>query len=456
MNKYEVIGVVGEGAYGVVLKCRNKETNEVVAVKKFKESEDDEIVRKTTLREVKVLRTLKQENIVNLKEAFRRKAKLYLVFEYVEKNLLEVLEEKPAGLDPSLVRLFIYQLVKAISFCHMNNVIHRDIKPENLLIDPEALRNATANGGPNTLKLCDFGFARFMPQSGGKLDGMTDYVSTRWYRAPELLLGSTSYGKEVDQWAIGCIMGELVDGQPLFPGESDIDQLYIIQRLLGPLTQDQMDMFLRNPRFVGLKFPDMSRPEHVELKYKGKLTGHALSFMKALLQMDPADRMSGTDCLNHPYFEGIEDPSPLRINNAHLAGVTSSRVSTPSSEAQREKSKSDKKSSHRVSKATSGASHSHNTSSHPGSGGGKEEEEERERQRRDQRRRENEARLLRERHEEDERDRDRERERERQRQQALAEIEREAARARALRAERQRELERKAQEERERHNLESG
>lgn len=110
MNKYEVLGVVGEGAYGVVLRCRNKDTGEIVAIKKFKESEDDEIVRKTTLREVKILRMLKHENIVELREAFRRKGKLYLVFEYVEKNLLEILEQHSSGLPPELVRKYIYQV----------------------------------------------------------------------------------------------------------------------------------------------------------------------------------------------------------------------------------------------------------------------------------------------------------------------------------------------------------
>lgn len=110
MNKYEVLGVVGEGAYGVVLRCRNKDTGEIVAIKKFKESEDDEIVRKTTLREVKILRMLKHENIVELREAFRRKGKLYLVFEYVEKNLLEILEQHSSGLPSELVRKYIYQV----------------------------------------------------------------------------------------------------------------------------------------------------------------------------------------------------------------------------------------------------------------------------------------------------------------------------------------------------------
>ncbi|KAK3281501.1 hypothetical protein CYMTET_10709 [Cymbomonas tetramitiformis] len=452
MNKYEVLGVVGEGAYGVVLKCRNKETNEVVAVKKFKESEDDEIVRKTTLREVKVLRSLKQENIVNLKEAFRRKSKLYLVFEYVEKNLLEILEERPNGLDPLVVRHFIYQLVKAIAFCHMNNVIHRDIKPENLLIDPEALRNnfqPTSNCA--TLKLCDFGFARFMP-TGSKDSVMTDYVSTRWYRAPELLLGATSYGMEVDQWAIGCIMSELLDGQPLFPGESDIDQLYIIQRLLGPLTQEQMDLFLRNPRFVGLKFPDMSKPELIENKYAGKLSGHALSFLKGLLQMEPSDRMSGLECINHPYFEGVEDPNPLPTKLVGAGGSSSSsssRATTPAAEnPSSAKSRTSTAGDHSDRKVGSAGlkargSHRPHKSSSNGAGAGTNDEDEAARLR-EKRVRENTARLMREREEEELREKEREREREHQRQAALEHIEREAARARQARAreqERQRQME---------------
>jgi cyclin-dependent kinase-like len=293
MNKYEVLGIVGEGAYGVVLKCRNKDNSEIVAIKKFKESEDDEIVRKTTLREVKVLRMLRQRNIVHLMEAFRRKGKLYLVFEYVEKNLLEVLEEKPNGLTSDLVRRYIYQLCRAINFCHQNNVIHRDIKPENLLVNPD-----------HTLKLCDFGFARTITHPGQQL---TDYVATRWYRAPELLLGSTNYDKTVDMWAVGCIMGELIDGQPMFPGESEIDQLYIIQKVLGPLTSDQMEMFLRNPRFLGLKFPDMTRPETLQRKYVGKLTKRAYSMMSLFVKRDPKDRPTAAECLENAFFHGLKE-----------------------------------------------------------------------------------------------------------------------------------------------------
>ncbi|ETW05182.1 CMGC/CDKL protein kinase [Aphanomyces invadans] len=305
MNKYEVLGIVGEGAYGVVLKCRNKENGEVVAIKKFKESEDDEIVRKTTLREVKLLKMLKQENIVNLKEAFRRKGKLYLVFEYVERNLLEVLEEKPTGLDPELVRRYIYQLSRAIHYCHENGVVHRDIKPENLLVNPNS---------DHSLRLCDFGFARMIAESQSQ--ELTDYVATRWYRSPELLLGSTKYGKSVDIWAIGCIMGELLDGQPLFPGESEIDQLYMIQKMLGPLTPDHMELFLSNPRFAGLKFPDMTRPETLQKRFVGKIPKRALGFLKGAIQLGPDERMTATECINHPYFEGLEkEMDELKWNN---------------------------------------------------------------------------------------------------------------------------------------------
>ena len=107
------------------------------------------------------------------------------------------------------------------------------------------------------LKLCDFGFARVVSKPTEEL---TDYVATRWYRAPELLLGSTNYGLGVDMWAIGCILGEISDGQPIFPGDSEVDQLYMIQKVLGPLTNEHLELFMSNNRFAGLKFPDMSKP----------------------------------------------------------------------------------------------------------------------------------------------------------------------------------------------------
>ncbi|CAE8592802.1 unnamed protein product [Polarella glacialis] len=141
---------------------------------------------------------------------------------------------------------------------------------------------------------------------------MTDYVATRWYRAPELLLGSTHYGKDVDIWAVGCIMGELTDGQPLFAGESEVDQLFVIQKVLGPLTPEHMEMFLRNPRFLGIQFPDVSRPETLEKRYVRKMPKLQMQLLKGVLAMEPRRRLSARDTLRMPWFEGIKLPRSLR------------------------------------------------------------------------------------------------------------------------------------------------
>uniref|UniRef100_A0A3Q1ECG5 Cyclin-dependent kinase-like 5 n=1 Tax=Acanthochromis polyacanthus TaxID=80966 RepID=A0A3Q1ECG5_9TELE len=299
MNKFEVLGIVGEGAYGVVLKCRHKETNEIVAIKKFKDSEENEEVKETTLRELKMLRTLKQENIVELKEAFRRRGKLYLVFEYVEKNMLELLEELPNGVPSEKARSYIFQLIKAIHWCHKHDIVHRDIKPENLLISSD-----------DVLKLCDFGFARNL--SEGTDANYTEYVATRWYRSPELLLGAP-YGKAVDMWSVGCILGELSDGQPLFPGESEIDQLFTIQKVLGPLPPEQMKLFYNNPRFHGLRFPAVNHPQTLERRYLGIIGGGLLDLLKSLLLLNPTERFLTEQSLNHHAFQTlrlVERPGP--------------------------------------------------------------------------------------------------------------------------------------------------
>lgn len=319
MNKYDVLNVVGEGAYGVVLKCKNKDTNETVAIKKFKESEEDEAVRKTTLREVKILRIMKHENIVQLKEAFRRKGKLYLVFEFVEKSMLDILEEKSSGVEVETVRLLTFQLLRAIEYCHRHDVIHRDIKPENLLINP----------ADNALRLCDFGFARSV--QGDAM--LTDYVATRWYRAPELLLGSCQYGKDVDLWAVGCIMGELTDGQPLFAGESEVDQLFVIQKVLGQLSREHMEMFLRNPRFLGIQYPDVSRPETLEKRYVHKMKHPQMQLLKAVLQMEPRKRLPAREALRAPWFEGIKLPRSLRPPSQSQSQGTRTRPESSSSVA---------------------------------------------------------------------------------------------------------------------------
>ena len=192
---------------------------------------------------------------------------------------------------------------------HAAGYVYRDIKPENLLVDDS-----------KRLKLCDFGFARRIDvadargNSRGK-DPLTDYVATRWYRAPELLLGQpyagadgattrTGYGQPVDMWAVGCLMGELTDGEPLFPGDSDVDQLRLLQRCLGRLTPGQMMAFSLNPNNAGVTFDDLrdAEPEGLDARYAGKMSTLELDFCGRLLTMNPKERITGEECLRHPYL----------------------------------------------------------------------------------------------------------------------------------------------------------
>ncbi|XP_052068888.1 cyclin-dependent kinase-like 2 isoform X3 [Mytilus californianus] len=288
MEKYENLGLVGEGSYGMVLKCRHKETGQLVAIKKFLESEDDKMVKKIALREVRMLKQLRHDHLVNLIEVFRRKKRLYLVFEFVDHTVLDELEKCPNGLDENTVRRILWQVLKGVEFCHVHNIIHRDVKPENILVSKSGV-----------VKLCDFGFARTLAQPG---ESYTDYVATRWYRAPELLVGDTKYGKAVDIWAIGCLLSEMLTGEPLFPGDSDIDQLYHIVKCFGNLTPRHKEVFLRNPLFVGMRIPEVKETVPLEKKFN-RISSFALDLMKQSLRLDPDDRPTCTQLLKHEFFQ---------------------------------------------------------------------------------------------------------------------------------------------------------
>jgi cyclin-dependent kinase-like len=291
MENYEFLGQIGEGTYGMVLKARHRVTGLTVAIKKFKESDHDEQVRKTALREIRILKQLKHPNIVTLHEVFRRKGKLYLVFEYVDGTILELMESRRDGLDKLEVKKCVFQLLKSLDFIHSNNIVHRDIKPENLLI--------SKNG---VLKLCDFGFARTLGRPGAKY---TDYVATRWYRAPELLVGDEEYSTPVDVWAVGCLFGEISNGMPLFPGESDLDQLYHMMKCLGKLTSKHVEVFKRNPLYAGMKLPDVEIEETLATRF-AELDRSALSLMEACLRLEPEKRDNVQQLLQHAYFKGFK------------------------------------------------------------------------------------------------------------------------------------------------------
>uniref|UniRef100_A0A3Q0SZN6 cyclin-dependent kinase n=1 Tax=Amphilophus citrinellus TaxID=61819 RepID=A0A3Q0SZN6_AMPCI len=279
MEKYEKLAKIGEGSYGVVFKCRHRETGQIVAIKKFVESEDDPVIKKIALREIRMLKQLKHVNLVNLLEVFRRKRRLHLVFEFCEQTVLN---------EGNTLKSIMWQTLQAVNFCHKHSCIHRDVKPENILL--------TKTG---VIKLCDFGFARILT---GPEDEYTDYVATRWYRAPELLVGDTQYGPPVDVWAVGCVFAELLNGNPLWPGKSDVDQLYLIRKTLGDLIPHHQQVFHSNVFFSGVSIPEPDTVEPLEKRFPGA-SPHALQVMKSCLVMDPSLRLSCEELLELPYFQ---------------------------------------------------------------------------------------------------------------------------------------------------------
>ncbi|XP_074400221.1 cyclin-dependent kinase-like 1 isoform X3 [Zonotrichia albicollis] len=309
MERYEKLGKVGEGSYGVVFKCRNKDTGQIVAIKKFLESEEDPVIRKIALREIRMLKQLKHPNLVRLLEVFRRKRRLHLVLEYCEHTVLHELGRHPRGVPEYLVKSITWQTLQAVNFCHKHNCIHRDVKPENILITKHSV-----------IKLCDFGFARILT---GPSDSYTDYVATRWYRSPELLVGDTQYGPPVDVWAVGCVFAELLAGLPLWPGRSDVDQLYLIRRTLGDLIPRHQQVFSTNQFFSG---------EPLEVKFPN-IPYSALALMKGCLRMDPAERLSCEQLLQQPYFDSLREAAEpgrehprgsqkaARLPRKHLPGL---------------------------------------------------------------------------------------------------------------------------------------
>ena len=275
-------------------KAIHKETSQTVAIKQFKESDEDEQVRKTAMREIRILKELKHDNIVNLIEVFRWKGKIFLVFEYVPHTLLEELENNSEGLAILEAKKYMWQLVRGTDFVHQHNVIHRDLKPENLLVSKHGV-----------LKICDFGFARFL---SGPESLYTDYVSTRWYRAPELLVGDANYGKGIDIWAIGCLLAELSTGKPLFPGESDLKTLqYILSTIGGQLTDKQKNILENNPIFTGMDSAIKSccAPfQNVIDQRFPTIAAEIKDLLKQCLEIDPSLRPACKDLLEDKYFSG--------------------------------------------------------------------------------------------------------------------------------------------------------
>jgi len=215
--QYEKVEKIGEGTYGVVYKGKDLHTNETIALKKIRLEQEDEGVPSTAIREISLLKEMHHRNIVRLHDVVHNDKCIYLVFEYLDLDLKKHMDSSPDFKNHRIVKSFLYQILRGIAYCHSHRVLHRDLKPQNLLIDRRT----------NLLKLADFGLARAF---GIPVRTFTHEVVTLWYRAPEILLGARHYSTPVDVWSVGCIFAEMVNQKPLFPGDSEIDELFKIFR----------------------------------------------------------------------------------------------------------------------------------------------------------------------------------------------------------------------------------
>ncbi|XP_008580676.1 PREDICTED: cyclin-dependent kinase 3 isoform X1 [Galeopterus variegatus] len=292
MDVFQKIEKIGEGTYGVVYKAKNKESGQLVALKKIRLDLEVEGVPSTAIREISLLKELKHPNIVRLLDVVHNEKKIYLVFEFLSQDLKKYMDSAPASELPlHLVKSYLFQLLQGVNFCHSHRVIHRDLKPQNLLISEMG-----------AIKLADFGLARVF---GVPLRTYTHEVVTLWYRAPEILLGSKFYSTAVDVWSIGCIFAEMVTRKALFPGDSEIDQLFRIFRTLGTPSEAIWPGVTQLPDYKGT-FPKWTRKGMEEIVPNLEPEGKDL--LMQLLQYDPSRRISAKAALAHPYFSSAEPP----------------------------------------------------------------------------------------------------------------------------------------------------
>ncbi|XP_049328091.1 serine/threonine-protein kinase ICK isoform X2 [Astyanax mexicanus] len=285
MNRYSALRQLGDGTYGSVILSRCLESGELVAIKKMKRKfySWEECMN---LREVKSLKKLNHANVIKLKEVIREHDHLYFVFEYMKENLYQLMKDRTRLFPESAVRNIMFQILQGLAFIHKHGFFHRDLKPENLLCM-----------GPELVKIADFGLAREIRSR----PPYTDYVSTRWYRAPEVLLRSTSYSSPIDQWAVGCIMAELYTLRPLFPGSSEVDTIFKICQVLGTPKKNDWAEGYHLAATMSFRWPQCV-PTSLRTLIPNAST-EAIQLMRDLLQWDPKKRPAASQALRYPYFQ---------------------------------------------------------------------------------------------------------------------------------------------------------
>ncbi|XP_048203338.1 serine/threonine-protein kinase MAK isoform X3 [Perognathus longimembris pacificus] len=285
MNRYTTMRQLGDGTYGSVLMGKSNESGELVAIKRMKRKfySWDECMN---LREVKSLKKLNHANVIKLKEVIRENDHLYFIFEYMKENLYQLMKDRNKLFPESVIRNIMYQILQGLAFIHKHGFFHRDMKPENLLCM-----------GPELVKIADFGLARELRSQ----PPYTDYVSTRWYRAPEVLLRSSVYSSPIDVWAVGSIMAELYTLRPLFPGTSEVDEIFKICQVLGTPKKSDWPEGYQLASSMNFRFPQCA-PINLKTLIPNA-SNEAIQLMTEMLNWDPKKRPTASQALKHPYFQ---------------------------------------------------------------------------------------------------------------------------------------------------------
>eukprot|EP01012_Entosiphon_sulcatum_P064287 TRINITY_DN93071_c0_g1_i1.p1 TRINITY_DN93071_c0_g1~~TRINITY_DN93071_c0_g1_i1.p1 ORF type:complete len:449 (+),score=53.70 TRINITY_DN93071_c0_g1_i1:97-1443(+) len=302
MNRYKVHATVGDGTYGLVMKAENCQSGEIVAIKRMKRKfySWQECME---LREIKALRKLNHHNIIKLKEVIRENDELFFIFEFCEYTIYQQMKElhsSGGALEEHRIRNIMSQVLTGLMHMHKHGFFHRDLKPENLLCSG------------STVKIADFGLAREVRSR----PPFTEYVSTRWYRAPEILLHSTMYNSPIDLWATGVIMAELYNLRPLFPGTSESDQIFKICSVLGTPTPQTWHDSAKLSAAMNFKFPQFAPTPLAQLVPTAP--PDSLLLIQELMRYEPSKRPRADESLQYPYFQNA--PRPTTASTPDLRG----------------------------------------------------------------------------------------------------------------------------------------
>lgn len=292
MQKYRILGKKGEGSFSEVLKAQDVETKRFVAMKCMKKLFKSK-VQVNRLREIQAFRRLQPHpNIVQLIEVLfdRSTGRLALVFEYMEMNLYEFIKWHRDLLSEERIASFMYQLIKALDHSHRMGIFHRDIKPENLLVNSDG-----------TLKVSDFGSCKGVYSQ----PPLTEYIATRWYRAPECLLTDGYYTSKMDLWSVGCVFFEIMAFFPLFPGNNELDQIHKIHSVLGTPPPAILDKMKKCGSHMDIDFPQ-KQGTGIE-RLLPNASREALDLLSLFLTYDEEQRITAREALRHPYFKRVRE-----------------------------------------------------------------------------------------------------------------------------------------------------